>query len=295
MRIGIDLGGTKIELVVLDGSDVRYRKRVPTPASYDEVVTTLSQLVLDAEREVGATCSVGLGTPGAISPATGLLKNCNAASMNGHPLDRDLSRVLGRTVRMQNDANCFALSEASDGAARGAEVAFGVILGTGCGGAIVVRGAIVTGRNAIAGEWGHNPLPWPGPHESPGPRCYCGRAGCIETYVSGTGIARDHAHVTGHALSAPEIVAQAGLGQADAVATLERYCDRLARALASVINVLDPDVIVVGGGMSNTASLYTEVPKLWGRYVYSDRVDTKLVPALHGDASGVRGAAWLWP
>lgn len=295
MRIGIDLGGTKIELVVLDGSEVRYRKRVPTPASYDAVVTTLAQLVIDAEREVGVTCSVGLGTPGAISPATGLLKNCNAAAMNGHPLDRDLGRVLGRAVRIQNDANCFALSEASDGAARGAEVAFGVILGTGCGGAIVVRGAIVTGRNAIAGEWGHNPLPWPGPHESPGPRCYCGRSGCIETYVSGTGIARDHAHVTGHALSAPEIVAQAGLGKPDAIATMERFHDRLARSLASVINLLDPDLIVVGGGMSNTASLYAEVPKLWGRYVYSDRVDTKLVPALHGDASGVRGAAWLWP
>jgi fructokinase len=232
--------------------------------------------------------------PGTISPATGLVKNANSTWLLGHPLGSDLSRLLRRDVRLANDANCFALSEASDGAAAGAGCVFGVIVGTGTGGGIVVNGRVLTGPNAIAGEWGHNPLPWPGPHEQPGPACWCGKNGCIETFLSGPGLSRDHLAATGEKRSAAEIAAAAGLGDAGAAAALARYAGRMARALASVIDILDPDVIVLGGGLSNLSHLYEEVPSLWGRWVFSDRVETPLLPPRWGDASGVRGAAWLW-
>jgi fructokinase len=232
--------------------------------------------------------------PGAISPATGLVKNSNSVCLNGQRFDRDLERLLRRPLRIANDANCFALSEATDGAAAGAEVVFGVILGTGTGGGVAVRGAILAGANAIAGEWGHNPLPWPHPEELPGPPCYCGKSGCIETYLSGPGLARDFRAAGGRSISALEIGAQAESGDEYADAVLARYEDRLARGLASVINILDPDVIVVGGGLSNIKRLYTEVPRLWSQYVFSDTIATQLVQARFGDSSGVRGAAWLW-
>lgn len=296
MRIGIDLGGTKIEIVALDdrGTEV-LRRRIATPRGYQGIVDALVELVRAAEAELGTVASVGIGTPGAVSPATGRLKNANTTCLLEQPLREDLERALGREVRLHNDANCFALSEAVDGAAAGAEVVFGVILGTGVGGGIVVFGRPLTGRNAIAGEWGHNPLPWPGDHERPGPACYCGKHGCIETFLSGPALARDHAAHGGSEASASEIAAAAAAGDARARATLERYADRLARSLATVIDVLDPDVIVLGGGVSNIAWLYEAVPARWGAWVFSDRVDTALRPAAHGDASGVRGAAWLWP
>jgi fructokinase len=236
-----------------------------------------------------------VGIPGALSPATGLVKNANSVWLNGRPLAEDLARVLPRPLRFANDANCFALSEAVDGAAAGCRTVFGVIAGTGTGGGIVVDGRVWTGPNAIAGEWGHNPLPWPGDDERPGPACYCGKTGCIETFLSGPGLSADHATETGEVLAPPEIARRAGAGDARAEATLTRYEDRLARALASVINVLDPDAVVLGGGLSNLARLYDAVPRRWARYVFSDRVDTRLLPPRHGDASGVRGAAWLWP
>ncbi len=297
MRIGVDLGGTKIEIVALDPAGRELlRRRVPTPrGGYEAIVVALVELVKGAEAELGATATVGIGTPGAVSPATGLLKNANTTCLIGRPLREDLQVRLGREVRLANDANCFALSEASDGAAAGAEVVFGVILGTGTGGGIVVGGRPLVGRNAIAGEWGHNPLPWPRDEERPGPACYCGRRGCIETFLSGPGLARDHAEASGEACSAAEIAEAAARGDEVSQATLERYVDRLARALAAVINVLDPDVIVLGGGVSNLALLYEATPARWGRWVFSDRVDTRLVRAQHGDSSGVRGAAWLWP
>jgi predicted NBD/HSP70 family sugar kinase len=297
MRIGIDLGGTKIEIIVLDEKGVQsYRRRLPTPSgSYEEVVATIVELVAGAEEELGVSgCTVGAGTPGALSPATGRIKNSNSTCLIGRPLDRDLERALGRPVRLENDANCFALSEATDGAAADARVVFGVILGTGTGGGIVVDGRVLTGPNAIAGEWGHNPIPWPLDHERPGPRCYCGRDGCIETFLSGPALARDHEQVAGRSLTGQQIVQLALEGDQECVATLERLEDRLARALASVVNVLDPDVIVLGGGVSNIARLYSNVPAIWGRYVFSDDVRTRLAPARHGDSSGVRGAAWLW-
>lgn len=236
-------------------------------------------------REAGAG-SVGIGMPGALSQVTGLVKNANSTWLNGKPLKQDLEKALGREVRLENDANCFALSEASDGAGKGAQVVFGVILGTGVGGGIVVNGRVLTGANAIAGEWGHNPLPLPETEDLPLPPCYCGRAGCIETYLSGPGLARDHESATGRRVAPEEAVLDAK--------TMARYQERLARALASVINLLDPDVIVLGGGMSKLAALYTEVPRLWTRYVFSDHVATRLAPPVHGDSSGVRGAAWLW-
>ncbi len=296
LRLGIDLGGTKIELVALDPAhNVVLRRRVPTPrGDYPATLQAIADLVAEAERELGMRGSLGLGTPGAVSPASGRMKNCNSTWLNGQPLRQDLERLLAREVRIANDANCFALSEAVDGAAAGAAVVFGVILGTGCGGGIVVHGRVLMGVNAIAGEWGHNPLPWPRDDERPGPACYCGRSGCIETWLSGPGMSRDHLHHTGEALPADEIARRAAAGEAACAATLARYEDRLARALAHVINVLDPEVIVLGGGLSNIARLYENVPRLWGRYVFSDRVDTRLVPPLHGDSSGVRGAAWLW-
>ena len=300
MRIGVDLGGTKIEAIALDErGETLLRRRVPTPAGdYCGTVTAIAALVTGIEDELRCKGSVGVATPGAIAPGTGRLKNSNSVCLNGRPLQADLEAALSRPVRLANDANCFALSEAVDGAAVGAEVVFGVILGTGTGGGIVVRGHVLTGPNAIAGEWGHNPLPWPQSDELPGPECYCGQRGCIETFLSGPGLARDHLFVNGEALDATTIVARAAGGDAAAEATLVRYEDRLARALASVINLLDPDVIVLGGGLSRIARWYETTPRLWGRHVFSAGVEgevrTRLCPPVHGDSSGVRGAAWLW-
>lgn len=298
MRIGIDLGGTKIEAIAIDASGKELeRRRVPTPrGDYDGTLHAIRDLVLGLERDLKVTgATVGIGHPGAVSPATGLLKNSNSTCLNGRPVDRDLERLLERPVRMANDANCFALSEATDGAAAGADVVFGVILGTGTGGGVVVHGRVLTGPNAIAGEWGHNALPWPSSDELPGPSCYCGRTGCVETYLSGPGIAADHLRATGEKLTGEQVVERASGGDAACRATLERYDQRLARALASVINLLDPDAIVLGGGLSNMAHLYERVPALWARWVFSDTVRTRLVQNRHGDSSGVRGAAWLWP
>jgi fructokinase len=296
MRIGVDLGGTKIEAIALDAAGrTLLRRRVPTPREdYAKTVRAMADLVTAFEAQLGQTGTVGVGIPGAISPATGLVKNANSTWLIGRALDRDLAEALGREVRLANDANCFALSEATDGAGAGARVVFGVILGTGCGGGIVVGGRPLTGPNAIAGEWGHNPLPWPQVSEWPGPPCYCGKKGCIETFLSGTGLARDYRETTGRELWGPDIAAQADAGDAAAGEVMARYEDRLARALATVLNVLDPDVVVLGGGMSNIARLYTRVPRLWSAWGFSDRLDTKLVPPQHGDSSGVRGAAWLW-
>jgi len=305
MRIGIDLGGTKIEALALgQNGRERARWRIPTPrlgdaeASYHAIVDGIAGLVRGIEQELGERGTVGVGIPGAISLATGLVKNANTTCLIGHPLDRDLGRALGRTVRLENDANCFALSEASDGAAAGAGTVFGVILGTGVGGGIVVRGKALGGRNAIAGEWGHNPLPWATVDERPGGRfcrpCYCGQAGCIETFLSGPNLAADHLAATGEATATHDIVARAEQGEPAASATMARYVDRLARGLATVINVIDPHAIVLGGGLSNIALLYDAVPKAWSRWTFSDHLDTPLVPPKHGDSSGVRGAAWLW-
>jgi fructokinase len=295
MRIGIDLGGTKIEGIALRGSDEVARMRVGTPRDdYRGTVDAVAGLVAALEQRAGSHASVGVGIPGTISAATGLVKNANSVWLIGRPLRADLEQRLNRTVRMANDANCFAVSEAADGAAAGAEVVFGVIVGTGTGAGIVVRGEVVAGPNGIAGEWGHNPLPWPTDTERPGPLCYCGRHGCIETFLSGPGLQADYERDTGRRRPPAEIVAAARDDQA-AGTVLARYAERMARALASVINVLDPDVIVLGGGMSNIASLYDDVPRLWRPFVFSDTVLTRLARAKHGDASGVRGAAWLWP
>jgi fructokinase len=295
-RIGIDLGGTKIEALALDAAGLeRFRRRVPTPREdYDRTLAAIASLVAEADAIVGRV-PAGIGIPGAVSPATGLIKNANSVWLNGRPLVADLTRVLGREVRLANDANCFALSEAVDGAAAGAHVVFGVIIGTGTGGGLVVDRQVLVGANAIGGEWGHNPLPWPSPGEQPGPACYCGRTGCIETFLSGPGLSRDYETATGRSLDAAAVVAMAGEGDRQATAALTRYEERMARALASIINVVDPDVIVLGGGLSNVERLYTNVPRLWGQYVFSDAVATRLVRAAHGDASGVRGAAWLFP
>lgn len=297
MRIGVDLGGTKIEAVVMDEDGaVRMRHRVPTPAGdYRATLDTVVGLVAYLERVLDTRASVGVAAPGALSAATGLIKNSNSVCLNDQPLQQDLEALLGRPVRIANDANCLALSEAVDGAAAGAEVVFGVIVGTGTGGGLVVRGQPLSGANAVAGEWGHNSLPWPQPDELPGPDCYCGRSGCTETFLSGPGLSASHLRRTGEARSAEEIAHAARSGDRQADASLTLYEDRMARALASVINIVDPDVVVLGGGLSNIERLYTNVPARWGSYVFSDRVDTRLVRALHGDASGVRGAAWLWP
>jgi fructokinase len=296
MRIGVDLGGTKIEAVVLDeGGTMRARRRVPTPRDdYAATLAAIASLVDELEREAGERGTVGIGMPGALSPSTGLVKNANSVWLNGRPFDHDLSQLMGRPLRFANDANCFALSEAVDGAAAGAPVAFGVILGTGTGGGVVVNGRILTGPNAIGGEWGHNPLPWPRDGEWPGPPCYCGKTACVETFLSGPGLARDYLEATGRTLGAPEIVAGAAAGDGEAEAALRRYEDRMARALATVVNVLDPDVIVLGGGMSRIARLYPNVPRLLLQYAFSDSLATRIVPPAHGDSSGVRGAAWLW-
>ena len=296
LRMGVDIGGTKLEAAVVGhAGDILTRRRIPTPDDYEEALDALAGLVTAMEAEAGAPCSVGLGIPGTISPATGVVKNAYNSPFNGRPLDRDLARRLNRPLRIMNDANCFTLSEAVDGSARGKRLVFGVIVGTGCGGGIVIDGKPVAGVNAIAGEWGHNPLPWAEDDERPSLPCACGKLGCIETFLSGTGFAAHHNAAHGTSLEAPEITARAEAGDAAAAATLSLYENRMARALASVINLLDPDVIVLGGGMSKTGSLYRGVPELWGRWVFSDRVDTKLLPPRYGDSSGVRGAAWLWP
>jgi fructokinase len=296
MRIGVDLGGTKIEAIAIDGPKEVLRRRVATPrGNYAATITAVRNLVDALEREVGTTCTVGIGIPGAISAVTGLVKNANSTWLIGHPLDRDLERALGRPLRVSNDANCFALSEATDGAAQGASIVFGVILGTGTGGGVVVNGRVLEGRHRIAGEWGHNPLPWPQNGEHPGPPCYCGRTGCIETFLSGPGLTETYVALAGRRAEAAEIAAMAESGDASADEALTIYESRLARALASIINVLDPDVIVLGGGVSNIGRLYTRVPPLLKAFVFSDSADTPIVAARHGDSSGVRGAAWLWP
>jgi len=295
MRIGIDLGGTKIEAVALaaDGAE-RFRRRIDSPrGDYDATVAAIAGLVALAERELGERGSVGVGMPGSISPATGLVKNANSTWLIGHPLHEDLERALGRPVRLANDANCFALSEAADGGGAGARVVFGVILGTGTGGGVVVDGQVLVGPNAVAGEWGHNALPWPDESEWPGPQCYCGRRGCIETFLSGSGL--QMAYAQGPGLTARQIAAAAERGDGAGAAAIETYARRLAKSLATVINLLDPDAIVLGGGLSNIESLYRRVPEIWTDWVFSDRVDTRLARAKHGDSSGVRGAAWLWP
>jgi fructokinase len=297
IRIGIDLGGTKIEAIALEGDGtIRVRRRVPAPrGDYRATLTALRDLTQAVESEAGTIGPIGVGIPGTISPATGLIKNANSVWLIGHPLDRDLAEATGRSVRLANDANCFALSEASDGAGAGHGVVFGAILGTGCGSGIVVDGRIMSGPNSIAGEWGHNPLPWPQADELPGPKCYCGKFGCQETYMAGTGLERDFREQTGRDMKGADIVGAAEAGDMQAEAALQRYEHRLARGLAAILNVIDPDVVVLGGGMSNQDRLYRNVPKLWGAFVFSDTVVTPLVKNHHGDSSGVRGAAWLWP
>ena len=296
IRIGIDLGGSKTEVIALsEHGDTLLRDRVPTVANdYKATLSAIKGLVEYVEQTLNATGTVGIGTPGAMSPKTGLLKNSNSTWLNGKPLQQDIENCLQRRVRLANDANCFALSEAIDGAAQDGHVVFGVIVGTGTGGGIVVDKKVLTGPNAIAGEWGHNPVPWPSADELPGPLCYCGKRGCIETFLSGPGLAKEFFNVTGIQYSAEEIAQQAEAGDVDAGAALKRYETRMAKCLASIINVLDPDIIVLGGGMSNIERLYDNVPKLWGQYVFSDTVVTRLVAPRYGDSSGVRGAAWLW-
>jgi len=317
LRIGIDLGGTKIEGIALadDGREID-RRRVAAPRGhYDDTVRAIVELVDQIESAVARACldeaplsappdagqgnavrsRVGIGIPGTTSPATGLIKNANSTWLIGHRLEEDIARALSRPIRLANDANCFALSEATDGAAAGAATVFGVIIGTGTGGGLVINGRIVVGANAIAGEWGHNPLPAPEDDERPGPPCYCGRSGCIETFLSGPALARDYISLGGDDLAAIDVAARADAGDPRAIRALERYERRFARAIGSIINVVDPDVIVLGGGLSNMSRLYDRVPALWAPYIFSDHVTTRLVRAKHGDASGVRGAAWLWP
>ncbi|HEX6794116.1 MAG TPA: ROK family protein [Casimicrobiaceae bacterium] len=298
MRIGVDLGGTKTEVIVLDDDGgVRLRRREATPrGDYDRILDLVARLVHDAEEACGVAAGkaqVGVGTPGSTSRATGLLRGSNSVCMNGKPVKRDLEARLARPIAMANDANCFALSEASDGAGRGAGVVFGVILGTGVGGGVVIDGRVLEGVNGIAGEWGHNPLPWPGDDEVPGRDCFCGRSGCVETYLSGPGMLRDHLQHGGTAATTQAIVEGALANDPACDATMARYEERLARALAHVVNIIDPDVIVLGGGLSNVERWYESVPRLWTQWVFSDRVDTVLARHVHGDSSGVRGAAWL--
>jgi len=296
LRLGIDLGGTKIEVIAIDGDGRETeRRRIASPRDdYDGTVRAVAGLVSGVENALGCRGSVGIGIPGSLSPATGKIRNANSTWLNGRALDVDMASVLNRPVRLANDANCLVLSESRDGAATGAEIVFAIILGTGVGGGIAVHGRPLVGRNAISGEWGHNPLPWPRDDERPGHACFCGRRGCIETFLSGPGLARDHALATGVTLTAEDVAAAAAAGEADAGRTLRRYLERLARALAHVINVLDPDVIVLGGGLSNIEALTEGWPDRFHPYVLSDRIDTEIVRARHGDSSGVRGAAWLW-
>ena len=293
-RIGIDLGGTKTEILVLDptGTEV-LRRRIPTPGGYAAALETIAGLVRQAEADIGASATVGVGIPGCISPATGLVKNANSNALNGHAFDKDLGALLDREIRVANDANCFALSEATDGAAAGCAIVFGVILGTGCGGGIVVHGRILEGRHRLAGEFGHTPLPWPKEGELPYRKCWCGQKGCLELYLSGTGLAEDY--FAPGARDATTIPALAAEGNADAQAALNRHADRLARALANITNLLDPDAIVLGGGLSNLPHLYDVLPELMQPYIFTDFCAPNIVRAKHGDSSGVRGAAWLWP
>jgi len=298
MRIGIDLGGTKIEGIALSpAGEECARRRLPTPrGDYQDTVDCVAEIVRELDAEANARCTVGVAMPGAISPATGLIKNANSTWLNGMPLDKDLALLLGREVRLANDANCFALSEAADGAGARHRTVFGVIIGTGCGGGIVIDGQALVGSHAIAGEWGHNPLPWPDKHEvKTAPKCYCGKRGCIETWISGPGFAADHERITGDYLEPEIIVRAAKNGDSYAKKAITLLVDRMARGLATVINVIDPDVIVLGGGLSNISSLYDLLPAVLPQYVFSDRIDVKVVPNKHGDSSGVRGAAWLWP
>ena len=297
MRIGIDLGGTKIEAIALDEAGVvLYRHRISTPVGdYAGTLDAIADLVLMIEHQVDRSGSVGIGTPGSLSLQTGLIRNSNSTVLNGKPLNRDISRILKRPVRLENDANCFALSEAIDGAAREVESVFGVILGTGVGGGLVVRGRVIAGRNRIAGEWGHNPLPWPKADERPGPACYCGKTGCIETFLSGPSLATHFRTAAATDLSAKDIARAAEAQDPKALRAIELYEDRLARGLAHVINIFDPDTIVLGGGLSNIKCLYQTLPRLIPRYAFSDSFETAIVPAVFGNSSGVRGAALLWP
>ena len=296
IRLGIDLGGTKIEIIALDPSgNELLRQRVPTPqGDYQGTVNTIATLVKSAEKTLGQKCSVGIGIPGTESLIDSRIKNANSTCLNGRPLRHDLQSMLQKEIRMENDANCLALSEAVDGAGSGAKTVFAVILGTGVGGGIVVNGQLLTGANRIAGEWGHNPLPYPHEEDEPPHDCYCGRRGCVETWLSGPGASADHARHTGVALDVPTIVRCAEQGDRDCEATLQRYERRLAKSLAQVVNILDPEIVVLGGGLSNLSRLYENVPRLWARYVFSDEVRTRLCRNQHGDSSGVRGAAWLW-
>ena len=294
MRFGLDLGGTKMESILIDGDGaIVWRKRRPTPAEdYQAIIDTIGALVAEADIHADKPVSVGIGMPGSLSPVTGLVRNSNTQSLNDQPIRQDLEACLARPVRLANDANCFALSEAQDGAGQGAQSVFGVILGTGCGGGLVINGALQEGVNGVGGEWGHNPLAAPTIDEVPGPACYCGRTGCNEVWISGSGFARDHAATTGQNMTAEEIIAAA---TPEAEASFERLCDRIARALGAVVNLLDPEAIVLGGGLSNVDALYTRVPEIWHNYIFSDAIETKLLKNRHGDSSGVRGAAWLWP
>lgn len=298
-RIGLDFGGTKVEIAAIgpDGNIV-VRRRISTPggegqAQYDNAVTALADLIRGVESELGETATVGIGIPGVVSPATGLVKNANSIALNGHAFDADISKALGREVRVANDANCFALSEAVDGAAAGQKVVFGVILGTGVGAGLIVDRQVIVGRHAVTGEWGHNPLPWPNTDELPGPKCWCGLSGCLETFLAGPSLARDCDGP--EARDASSIPGRAAAGEQKALAAMERHADRLARGLAQIINVVDPDAIVLGGGLSNVDFIYKRVPELLSRHVFSDTVTTPIVRNKHGDSSGVRGAAWLWP
>ncbi len=297
IRIGVDMGGTKIEFVALerDGKEL-HRHRIATPRfDYEGTVRAITEAVEGIEKQLGRSATVGMGIPGTISTKTGLVKNANSTWLNAQPFDKDLSRALGREVRCANDANCLAVSEATDGAGAGKHVVFAVILGTGCGGGIAVDGRVHSGSNGVAGEWGHNTLPWMRPEEYPGPACYCGRNGCLETWISGTGLEADYKRTTGSDFKAPEIISRSSAGEPAAVAAFGRFEDRLARGLAQLINLLDPDVIVIGGGASQIPRLYQDVPGRLREYVFGKEADTPILPAKHGDASGVRGAAWLWP
>jgi fructokinase len=297
VRIGVDLGGTKIEIIALDdnGSPV-VRRRVPTPAGdYSGTIRAIAELVRSAQSQIDASATVGIATPGALSPQTGLLRNSNSVVLNGKPLDRDIAHALAQSVRLENDANCLAISEAVDGAGAGCRVVFGAILGTGVGGGIVIEGRILTGLNHVGGEWGHNPLPWATENERPGYRCYCGKHGCIETFLSGAGLTREYFSLSQKEIPAEQIAAAEEAGEPYAIRSLAIYKHRLARSLAALVNILDPDVIVLGGGISNINSLYDGLPQLIERHAFSDAIRTRVVRAAHGDSSGVRGAAWLWP
>jgi fructokinase len=297
LRIGVDLGGTKIEFIALERNGAElHRHRIATPRhDYEGTTHAIAEGVKAMEKQLGRTATVGVGIPGTVSTRTGLVKNANSTWLNGQPFDKDLSLALDREVRCANDANCLAVSEATDGAGAGKHLVFAVILGTGCGGGIAVNGRVHSGLNGVAGEWGHNALPWMRADEFPGPACYCGKNGCIETWISGTGLEKDYERATKTSLRGPEILARSAAGEPEALAALDRFEDRLARGLAGVINLLDPDVIVMGGGASQISRIYKNVPALLKEYVFGKEADTLLVPAKHGDSSGVRGAAWLWP